>query len=436
MNSIALENCKILKYGEFAEENILIENGVIKDISPKNIAAKKIIDCRGLFLMPGIIDCHVHFRTPGMEEKEDWNTASHASAAGGVTTVLDMPNTLPPTTTISALEGKRKIAQKNSLVNFGFHFGATGGNIAEIGRAQGIGSIKIFTGKSTGSLFLEDSEKIKKVFEVAKKRDFVVCIHAEDQKIILKNEKKFAGKSHPLLHSEIRTAEAESSAIEMVLEIQKKTGNRLHICHLSSKEGVQVLREAKEARAGISCEVAPHHLFLKENDLRALGNFGKVNPSIKGEKDRTALWAGLKDGTIDCIASDHAPHLVSEKKLDYWSAPSGMPGVETLGPLMLDAVLSKKISFEKFLDLACRNPAKIFGIKSKGGLKIGFDADLALFDLEKTHTINSEKLFTKCGWSAFDSLKLKGALAKTIIAGEIVFEDGAFNESFRGKEVF
>ena len=436
MNSFVLENCSIAKAGGLVVENVLIENGVIKEITSKKIPSKKTIDCHESFLLPGAIDCHVHFRSPGFEEKEGWISGSMAAASGGVTTVLDMPNTNPPTISADALELKRQIAQKSALVNFGFHFGATESNLREIGQALRIASIKIFIGKSTGGLFLGEREKIRKVFGMAKKKNFAVCVHAEDQKIIEKNERRYRDSTDLMNHSKIRTALAESEAIEMVLGIQKTEGNRLHICHVSSKEGVKLLREAKESQPGVTCEATPHHLLLTEKDLPRLHNFGEVNPAIKSERDRAALWSGIRDGTIDCVASDHAPHLVSEKHQEYWSAPAGMPGVETLLPIMVDAAASKKISFEKLISLTSRSPAKIFGIKNKGELKNGFDADIALFGLEKTRTVSNKKLFTKCGWSAFDSLKLKGTLEKTIIGGEIVFGGGIFNKTFRGKEVF
>lgn len=436
MNELVLKNANILKNNEFVLTNIGIKGGAVSEISSKEITGKTVVECAKKFLMPGIIDCHVHFRTPGFEFKEDWKTGSRACVSSGVTTVLDMPNNSPPTTTVNALKDKREIVQKSSLVNFGFHFGTTDENTEEILGAQGIGSVKVFTGKSTGDLFVKKEGNLKKIFEAAKKKDFVVCVHAEDQKIIEKNEKKFRNTNYPGIHAKIRTTGAESTAIQTILELQKKIKNKLHVCHLSSKDGVALLREAKEEQPYLTCEVTPHHLFFTERDLEKHGNFLKVNPSIKSESDRNALWKGITDGTIDCVSTDHAPHLVEEKKKNYWEAPSGVPGVETLAPLMLNAVSEKKLSLEKVVSLLCEKPAEIFGIKNKSQIKKGFDADLVLFDLQKTHTIQNSKLFTKCRWSPFDSIKLKGVLEKTIIRGELVFDEGKFLEGFLGKEVF
>ena len=436
MNDTVLENCKIIKNEELVLANIGILKGSINEISSKKINGKKIIDCNEKFLMPGIIDCHVHFRTPGEQEKEDWSTASKACIASGITTVLDMPNNNPSTTTIKALNQKRKIVEKIALMNFGFHFGATEQNQFELENATNIGSIKIFLGKSTGNLFVEKKEIVEKIFKIAKKRNLVVCVHAEDQKTIEKNQIKFKHITDPMIHSKIRNSKAESIAISKVLQIQKKIGNKLHICHVSSKEGVQLIREAKENQLNVSCEVTPHHLFFTERDLAKLHNFAKVNPSIKSKKDQNALWAGIMDETIDCIASDHAPHLIEEKKQSYWDAPSDMPGIETMPLLLLDVAIRKKIALSKTIELLCQNPAKIFGIKNKGFLKTGFDADLALFDLEKTKKIQNKYLFTKCKWSAFNSKKLYGVLEKTLILGEVVFERPIISNVIVSEEVF
>ncbi|MBI2597934.1 MAG: dihydroorotase family protein, partial [Candidatus Diapherotrites archaeon] len=315
LNQLVLKNCLVLKNSELVLANIGISNGLITEISGTEVWGKKIVQCRENFLMPGIIDCHVHFRSPGHEYKEDWVHASFAAAAGGITTVLDMPNTLPPTTSQITLLNKRKIAQNLSLVNFGFHFGATGENTGEIENAKNIGSIKIYTSESTQGQVVSSEQSIKKIFETAKKNNLVVCVHAEDQKTIEKNKAELAHSTEPLIHSKISSAEAEATAIELVLNMQKIVKNKLHICHLSSKDGVKLVGKAKEEQQNISCEVTPHHLFLTEQDTKKLRNFAKVNPSIKGEKDRLALWKALKDGTIDCVASDHAPHTIEEKKL-------------------------------------------------------------------------------------------------------------------------
>lgn len=436
MFDIVLENALVALDGRIAEKNIAISGTVIEKISRQKMQAKKTIDCFGKTVFPGIIDSHVHFRVPGNEQKEDWLFASRSALFGGVTTALDMPNNDPPTITAKALSEKRKIVSKTALVNYGFHFGAVSGNEKEIMNAKKIVSVKIFTGSSTGSLLLESDREIEKAFEACREKKIPACVHAESNEIIGKNEKKMHGRSGAMIHSKIRTAKAESAEIKRLLEIQKKTKNALYFCHVSSKDGIGLIREAKEVQENVYCEVTPHHLFLNEKDIERLGNLGKVNPSIKGEKDRLALWKGIKDGTVDTIASDHAPHTMAEKKLPYWSAPSGMPGTQTMLPLLLDAASKKKVSLERVSELLCKNPAKIFGLSRKGRIEEGFDADLCVLDLAKSSMVSNKGIFSKCGWSAFSGKRLKGVVEKTIVLGNVVFDKRKFNEGFLGKEVF
>lgn len=436
MLDLALQNCKIVHNGTLVEASIGIKNGLIEKISRQKIPdARKALDCTDKIVLPGLIDAHVHFRTPGQEHKEDWVTASMAALSGGVTTVLDMPNNDPPTTSTQALGEKRRIVSQKAMVNFGFHFGAEKGNEKEILLAEKIKSVKIFTGSSTGSMLLESQKLIEKVFRIAKQKKLVVCVHAENQEILKKNEKRFHKYSNPMIHSKIRSEECESTEIERLLQIQAKVKNALYFCHVSSKKGVSLIREAKEDNENIFCEVTPHHLFLNEKSLEKLGNFAKVNPSIKGEKDRLALWKALKDGTIDVIASDHAPHLIQEKKQPYWLAPSGMPGTETMLLLLLDAVNKKQLGLDAVQKACSKKPAEIFGIHAKGEIKEGLDADFAVIDMKKTKTIKNPELFTKCKWSAFNARKIKGTVEKTIIGGKIVFDGKTFPEKILAKEV-
>lgn len=417
--NLALNNGKAFIGGKLLDASILIEKGKIVQVSGHAIKAEREIDCTGKIVLPGAIDAHVHFRVPGFEYKEDWVSGSLAALHGGVTTVMDMPNTKPPTLTFSGLEEKRKIIAQNAAVNFDLYMGYNGTNLEEIKKAVGIRAVKVYFGSSTGSEAFSDLAGVKKLFELAKQSNFVVAVHAEDENIIGDNAEKYRGSKEPAVHSKIRNDVAEAKAVKALLEVQEKVGNRLHISHLSSGKGLQLVKRAKKGRFGksISCEVTPHHLFLDSGDYKKLGNLIKCNPSIKALADRKALWKGLKSGLIDVVASDHAPHALEEKKRSYWECPSGIPGVETMLPLLLDAVLNKKIELRNVVSACCENPAILFGWGEKGFIREGFDADLVIVDPKRNLVIENEKLFTKAGYSPFNKRKLKGFVEKTIVGG-------------------
>jgi len=296
----------------------------------------------------------------------------------------------------------------------------------ELEKVQGIASFKVFLGSSTGNLLVTDESILKKIFSIAKKRDIIVTVHAEDEDIIKANTEKAEqqGWNHAKYHSKIRTCEAEAKSIEKALRLQSEIGNKLHICHVSSAAGLELIKEAKQQRQGISCEVTPHHLFLSDDATEQLGNFAKMNPSLKGKGDVKALWKGINQGVVDLIATDHAPHLREEKEKPYWDAPSGVPGIETMLPLLLDAVNKEKIDLSKVVKLCCTNPAKLYGLEGKGTIKSGNDADLALVDLQAEQAIKNGRLFTKCNWSPFSTGKLKGKVEKTFVGGKEVFGNG------------
>ena len=432
---LALNNALILENRKVVERSIGISGGKISKISRHHIRAAKEIDCFGKLVLPGLIDVHVHFREPGMTWKEDWGSGSRAAIAGGITTVFDMPNTKPQTTTFRALKQKIKLAKKKSYCNFGIHFGATGGNVGEIRKAKGIGSVKIYFGSSTGNMLLNDEKKLLEILKIAKKRNFVVCVHAEDDAIISENEGKLA-EANAAMHDLIRNAKAEASAVKKLLKLQEKAKCRMHFCHLSSRHGLSLIAKAKKKNKKITAEVAPHHLFLTNKDVGRLGNFGKVNPSIKGGGDRKALWSGIFNGAIEVIATDHAPHTIAEKRRPYKDAPSGIPGLETMLPLLIDAMHSGKISVNEIQALCCENPAKIFGLNGKGKVKTGYDADLVVVDPMAERKVENKKLFTKCGWSPWNRKRLKGTVEKTILAGKLVFDNGKIIGKASGTGVY
>ncbi len=433
---LLLENC-VLWNEPKKTVGVLIDNGRIAEITEEKLDCEQRIDCLGKTLLPGIVDCHVHFRFPGQEHKEDWATGSRAAVAGGISTVLEMPNTLPPATESAIIEEKRQSALTQSLCNFGFFLGAASNNFEEMEKIGKIAGIKIYYGSSTGTLLVNNKDKIKKIFEIAKKRNITVAVHAEDEETMRKNTAIAKNRfwNHAKYHSRIRTAEAEAIAVEKLLEIQSLVGNKLHLCHMSSKRAMDLVKDAKDAGNWVTAEVSPHHLFLTEEIAETLGNFAKVNPSLKGKGDVSALWKFLQKGVIDVIASDHAPHTVEEKKLTYYDAPSGFPGCQTMLPLLLHAVNHEELSLEQLVNACCTNPAKIFGIKERSAIKEGNFADLTLVDLDAKQEISNEQQYTKSGWTPFNGWKLKGKVLKTFVNGKIAFDEGKFGEA-GGMEVY
>ncbi|MFH1225515.1 MAG: dihydroorotase family protein [Candidatus Diapherotrites archaeon] len=392
---LILENCRAFYRGKLQRMWIGIDGGKITAASEGKIKtpAARTVNCAGMAVIPAAIDAHVHFRTPGFEYKEDWKTGSAAAAAGGVAKVFDMPNTKPATTTQQALDEKMKIASAGSWIGFGMHFGATERNIAELKKVQGVNSFKVYLGSQYGDLFVGDGKKLKEIFEIAKARGFVVCVHAEDR-----------GE--------------EKGVIERALEVRREVGNKLHVCHVSTKDGTRaIVREKKSAKGLLTCEVCPHHLLLTEDDSERLGNFSSVSPPLRTRADAKALWEALAEGTIDCLSSDHAPHTRGDKA----KGANGMPGVQTMLPLMIDAVNQKKITMRKLVEVSSRNPARIFGLRGKGEIRTGFDADLAVVDMGREHEIRNSEQMSKCGWTPFDGKRIKGVVVKTIVKGEVVY---------------
>lgn len=418
MKMLLIKNGIIVTHKEIFNANILINKGKILKITKEEPKADIIINAEGKLVLPGIVDPHVHFRQPGLSS-ENWESGSKSAIAGGVTTVLDMPNNNPPTTTLERLLEKKALINntKPPLVNYGLHFGVTENNLEEIEKVVGkrnplAASAKIFMASSTLGLLIKDIKIIGKVIEKAR----IVSIHAEDEEII---EKFSDMPTHNLKRPKI----AAISAINKLIQFINK--GKIYILHITSIE------EA-EAASPFYKEVTPHHLFLNEELLNKIGNYAKVNPPLRSEEDRKSLWIALKKGLIDCIGSDHAPHLKEEKEKE--NAPSGMPGVETSLPLMMNAALKKEISLEKVVELMCYNPAKIFGIKGKGVIEVGADGDIIIVDKNLEKKVTADDLHYKCKWTPYEGMLLKGWPIITIIEGEIAYKEGEFFP-IKGKEV-
>jgi dihydroorotase len=430
---LAIENAELVVENQIIGEDLLIEKGRIKKIGGVFNAVKRL-DCRKLTVLPGCVDVHVHFRDFKEAYKEDWCSGSKAALHGGVTTVLDMPNNKPPICTVTRLQEKRKHVARHASIHYGFHFGATH-QLSEMAHAENIASFKLFMSESYGDFSVEDERVLEDVFQLAAKQEVILTVHAEDSDV-LKEAAKAAEKEPVPKHSEIRPPEAEIRAVKHALKLRHKYGGHLHFCHISTAEGLRLIVNAKKhADHSITCEVTPHHLFLTQEDESRLGNLGKMNPPLRTQHDQQALWRGIDAGNVDCIATDHAPHTLNEKNLPYWKAPAGVPGIETALPLLLDAVIKDKLTLTKLAELYARNPAKIFGIPERGIIAEGMLADLVIVNLDKEQLLQNGNLYTKCGWTPFDGLRVTGTVEFTLLAGKVCFKQGEVVGGVKAREI-
>ncbi len=387
----------------------------------------KEIDALGLTLLPGAIDPQVHFREPGLEHKEDLFTASCACAKGGVTSFLEMPNTRPLTTTQEALDDKLSRAANKCLVNYGFFIGATADNLPSLLAAHPTPGIKIFMGSMHGPLLVDGEATIEAIFAQGER---LIAVHAEDQSRINQRRQEFAGVSDPAIHSQIQDDRAALIATQRVLNLSKKYQRRLHILHLSTAVEADLLRLDKPS--WVTAEVTPQHLFLNTSAYEKIGTLAQMNPPLRQPHDNQVLWQALKDGVIDFIATDHAPHTLAEKAQTYPNSPSGMPGVETSLPLMLTAAIEGRCTVAQVSNWMSTAVAKAYNIPKKGAIAPGYDADLVLVDLNNYRPVLREQLLTKCGWSPFEGWNLTGWPIFTIVGGQIVYERGQINTAVRG----
>jgi len=438
MNDLLLKNAKIVNHEGIFEGVVYVKNDKIEEVyesgdlpddfkDDSNFGS--VVDLEGKYLLPGVIDVHVHFRTPGQEYKEDWETGSKAALAGGVTTVLDMPNNDPAVTDNESLQNKKEIVQESTLVNYGLYVGANPQNINQIKDLEGVAGIKVYMGSSTGDLLLSDKELLE---ELMSKTECLIAIHAESEECIREKMDEFKDKEEPEVHSKIRAPECAYEAVKTAVHLAKKYKRHLHICHLSTEKELDTVRKFAD---DVSVEVTPHHLFLTDMDYERYGNKIKINPPVRSVADQVALWQGIKDGTVNIIATDHAPHRKDEKAKTYSEVPSGVPGVQTMLPLLLNAVNEGKLALEKVVELTCYNPSKIFKIANKGRIEKGMDADLTVIDMDLSAKVEEKNLFSKCGWSPFEGWELKGWPIKTYIAGQLMYEWADKFGTNPGKEV-
>lgn len=374
-----------------------------------------VIDGKGLTVFPGLIDPHVHFRTPGMENKEDWRTAAQASIRGGYTTVFDMPNTLPPTITSELLQDKKALidSQLQEIgipLRYELYFGADKKHLSEIHKIKNdVIGIKIFMGCSTGNLVIDDDESLHAAFAIAATQNLVVAVHAEDETMLNLRKKQFAGTKKYSDHSLIRNEEVAVTAVAKAIELARIYRTRLYILHVSTREEIRLIKQAKAEGLSVYAETTPHHVFLNSNAYAHLHGKAVVNPPLRSEEHHAEILDAIRTGVIDTIGSDHAPHLESEKTQDYGVCPSGMPGIETTLPLLLNAYHAGWFSLEKIVELTCTRPQEIFGLP--------VNDDIVLVDLEKTQAVSAAQLKTKCRWTPYEGSVLKGWPVAVILKG-------------------
>jgi dihydroorotase len=427
--SLLIQNAQILMPdGTFQIGSVAIEGATIVQVGETDATADRTIDATGLVLLPGVIDPQVHFREPGLEHKEDLHTASCACVRGGVTSFLEMPNTIPLTITQAALDDKLDRAASKSLANYGFFVGATSENLPDLQTATPACGIKIFMGSQHGALLVDDETHLDPIFATGTR---LIAVHAEDQARINDRKKEYAGTTDPAMHSVIQDSEAALIATKLAIKLSKKYQRRLHILHLSTGIEAEYLRTDKPA--WVTVEVTPQHLTLNTDDYATLGNLIQMNPPIRTAWDNETLWQALLDGVIDFIATDHAPHTLEEKAKGYPYSPSGMPGVETSLAVMLTHAKSGKCTVAQVSNWMSTAVAQAYHIPKKGSIEPGYDADLVLVDLEHFKEVKREDVLSKCGWNPFEGRQLTGWAIYTVVLGQIAFEDGKCNPNVRGK---
>jgi dihydroorotase len=411
------------------QTDVLIDGARIADVDPAiQVTADEIIDARGKHLLPGVIDDQVHFREPGLTHKEDLATGSRACARGGVTTFLEMPNTNPPTTTLERLYDKLQLAASKSMVNYGFYVGATPNNLHELQRAQRTPGIKIFIGSSTGDLLVDDQDALERIFA---ETELPITAHCEDESTVRANRARRADSHDVADHSRIRDEQAAVIATRRAVDLALRHRHRFHVLHVSTAAEVPLV--AHQAPY-VTAEVCPHHLLFNVDDYSRLGSLVQMNPSLKTAADNERLWQALYEGSIQVVATDHAPHTLEEKTRPYPESPSGLPAVENSLALMLDQVNQGRCSLPQVVHWMCEAPAAVWGLINKGRIEVGYDADLVLIDLNHRAQVLNSMQITKCGWSPWHQQWLRGWPVATWVRGHCVFRDGEFDTSRKGSE--
>jgi dihydroorotase len=401
--------------------DLAVASGRIAAIGEVGASAAEVVDCRGLHVLPGVIDSHVHFREPGLTHKEDLESGSRGAVLGGVTAVFEMPNTEPPTTTAEALADKVGRAHHRMHCDFAFYVGATRENtsaLAALERLLGACGVKVFMGSSTGSLLVEDDEGVGNILKRVRRR---AAFHCEDE-YRLRERMHLRVDDDPGSHPVWRDATAALLCAQRLIRLARQTGKRVHVLHVTTKDEIAFLAEHKDVA---SAEVTPAHLTLAAPDCyRRLGTFAQLNPPIRDGSHRAGLWQGVAQGVIDSIGSDHSPHTGEEKSHPYPRTHSGMTGVQTLVPIMLDHVNAGRLTLPRFVDLTSAGPARVFGIAGKGRIAVGYDADFTVVDLKRRETITNRWIASRSGWTPYDGVRVTGWPVGTFVRGRKVMWQG------------
>ena len=427
--SLIIKNGSCYINGKLTKTDIGLSGNKIKKIGKIELNSTKVYDATDKVVLPGIIDTQVHFREPGSTDAEDLESGSRAAVLGGVTALFEMPNTNPPTSNLVEFDKKLQAAKNRMHSNYAFYFGATPDNtnqLAKLKDVEGCCGVKLFAGSSTGNLLVDKEADIEKVISSS---DRIVSIHSEDEDII-KLRKKFIKKGDVHSHAEWRNVEVAMSSTRRVVKIAERYNKKIHVLHVTTREEVDFLAMHKK---NVTFETTPQHLTMYAPDCYdKLGTYAQMNPPLRTKEHYDRLWVAIKNNIVDVLGSDHAPHLKENKDKEYPNTPSGMPGVQTIFPVMLDHVNNGKLSLQQLINLMCENPCKIFGIKNKGYIKEGFDADLTIADMNKEVTIKNDMMASKCGWTPFNNYKVKGFPVGTIVNGHLVMSDGKVVEESKG----
>lgn len=427
-----LKGATIVNHDGIGQPDIGIRNGRIEAIGSLAAgSAGEVIDCTGLHILPGVVDSQVHFREPGLEHKEDLETGSLAAVLGGVTSVFEMPNTKPLTTSAETLEDKIRRGRHRMHCDFAFWVGGTRDNakdVAELERLPGAAGIKVFMGSSTGNLLVEDDEGVRSILKNTRRR---AAFHSEDE-FRLKERENLRVEGDPSSHPVWRDVTTALQCTERLVGIAREIGARIHVLHISTAEEIDFLQGHKDVA---TCEATPHHLTLSADDYATLGNLIQMNPPVRDKRHRDGVWKGVDQGIIDVLGSDHAPHTLDEKQKSYPASPSGMTGVQTLVPIMLDHVNAGKLSLERFVDLSSHGPNRIFGMARKGRIAVGYDADLTIVDMKRRETITHEQAGSKAGWTPYHGKTVTGWPVGTFVRGIKVMWEAEIVNPNKGEPV-
>jgi len=417
---LIFKNGTVVNHDGIGTADIAVRNGRIAAIGTISGTAAETVDCTGLHILPGVIDTQVHFREPGLTHKEDLETGSRSAVMGGVTGVFEMPNTNPLTTSRETFEAKIAAGTNRMHCDFAFYIGGTHENVGELPmleRLPGCAGVKVFMGSSTGNLLVPDDDGVEAILSAISRR---AAFHSEDE-YMLEERKHLRVEGDPSSHPVWRSPEVALNSTKRLVALARKTGKRIHVLHISTAEEMVFLADHKDVA---SVEVTPHHLTLDETAYQRLGTFAQMNPPVRDKAHRAGIWAGVHNGVADIIGSDHAPHTREEKEHTYPASHSGMTGVQTLVPIMLDHVNAGRMSLTRFVDMTSAGPNRLFGIANKGRIATGYDADLTVVDLKRRETITNEWTASRAGWTPYDGVTVTGWPVGTVVRGNRVMWEG------------